>query len=86
MVRTTVYLDETLIEALQRAARREGRPQSELIRNAIGQFLKAGAGAGAGAGAEQGGRRLRGVGAYHSGHADTSERAKALLEARAAKA
>lgn len=75
-----MYLDETLIEALQRAARREGRPQSELIRNAIGQFLKAGAGA------EQGGRRLRGVGAYHSGHADTSERAEALLEARAAKA
>ena len=39
--RTTVYLPETLKDALARAAREEGRTEAELIREGVERLLRA---------------------------------------------
>lgn len=37
--KTTLYLSKELHRALKEAARREGRPQSELVRGALEEYL-----------------------------------------------
>lgn len=39
MHKTTLYLPETLQQALRNAARREGRPQAALVREALDEYL-----------------------------------------------
>jgi plasmid stability protein len=41
MERTTIYLPEELQRSLREAARRAGRPQAELIREALTSYLEA---------------------------------------------
>ncbi len=41
MEKTTLYLPEQLQHELREAARREGRPQAELVREALGAYLHA---------------------------------------------
>lgn len=41
MTKTTVYLTDDLASALARAAQRVGRPQAELIREALQSYLSA---------------------------------------------
>lgn len=38
--RTTIFLPEELQRALREAARREGRPQSALVRDALSAYLE----------------------------------------------
>ena len=68
MTKTTVYLDASLAVALRQIAANEGRPQAELIREALAQYTR---------------RRKRpaipGLGEFDSGHTDTSEKAEAIL-------
>lgn len=40
MLKTTLYLPEDLQRELRDAARREDRPQSELVREALGAYLR----------------------------------------------
>ncbi len=40
MEKTTLYLPENLQRELREAAHREGRPQSELVREALGTYLR----------------------------------------------
>jgi predicted transcriptional regulator len=40
MERTTIYLPEELQRSLREAARRAGRPQAELIREALTSYLE----------------------------------------------
>lgn len=40
MERTTIYLPEELQRSLRAAARRAGRPQAELIREALSAYLE----------------------------------------------
>ncbi len=69
MVKTTLYLKESMAVSLRQLAKARGRRQSELIREALESYLEA-----------QDGRPMpRGVGAYASGRADISERAEELL-------
>ncbi len=68
MTKTTVYLDRDLAVAIRQIAANEGRPQAELIRDALAAYAK---------------RRRRpaipGVGEFDSGHTDTSEKADEIL-------
>ena len=72
MVKTTVYLDAEVAIALRQMAESEGRPQAELIREALASY------------AQQNKRPLPpGMGNYQSGRADVSERAEEILSAAA---
>ena len=68
MTKTTVYLDASLAVALRQIAANEGRPQAELIREALAQYAR---------------RKKRpaipGLGEFDSGHSDTSEKAEEIL-------
>lgn len=68
MVKTTVYLDNEVALDLRRLAEVEGRSQAELIRDALKTFTS---------------KRRRpmptGIGKFHSGHSDTSVRAREIL-------
>ena len=68
MTKTTVYLDAEMAVTLRQIAAREGRPQAELIRDALADYTS---------------RRKRpaipGLGEFDSGHTDTSERAEQIL-------
>ena len=68
MTKTTVYLDTELAVTLRQLAAHEGRPQAELIRDALAAYAK---------------RRKRpvipGLGEFDSGHTDTSEKAEEIL-------
>ena len=71
MVRVTVYLDSETALALRELARIEGRSRAEFIREAVADYV----------------RRARrptpkGIGAYHSGRSDVSERARTAGPAR----
>ena len=68
MVKTTVYLDPETALALRQLAGTEGRPQADLIREALAAYTRRA-------------RRSKpkGIGAYHSGRRDVSERARELL-------
>lgn len=72
MVKTTVYLEQETVLALDEMARREGRPKAELIREALRAYTR---------------RRKRpdvvGIGAFQSGRSDVAERAEELLRAAA---
>lgn len=72
MVKTTVYLDDDVARELREKARREGRPQAELIREALRSMLR-----------NEERPALTGVGAFQSGQTDVSERAEELLRAAA---
>ena len=69
MVKTTVYLDEESVRSLRAASKRRGKPQAELIREAVRNFTRGEA------------RPLpAGLGMFDSGRADTSERRKEILK------
>ncbi|MBI3682899.1 MAG: ribbon-helix-helix protein, CopG family [Acidobacteria bacterium] len=74
MVKSTVYLHEDVALRLRQMAQVSGRPQAELIREALMLYT------------EQAKRPLpRGIGAYRSGRHDLSRRTEEIL-AKAAKA
>ena len=68
MTKTTVYLEPDVVMALRQMAAAEGRPQAELIRDALKDFTR---------------RRKRvaipGVGGFDSGRADGSAEAEVIL-------
>ena len=68
MTKTTVYLEPDVVMALRQMAAAEGRPQAELIRDALKEFT---------------GRRKRveipGVGEFDSGRTGGSADSEALL-------
>lgn len=68
MVRTTVYLDSDVAVALRQISAAEGRPQAELIRDALAEWAQ-----------KRKKPRIPGVGEFDSGRSDTSQRAEALL-------
>ena len=73
MTKTTVYLQSELAVTLRELAAREGRPQAELIRDALTEYAR---------------RRKRppipGLGEFDSGLADTARHAKEILRQAAA--
>lgn len=68
MTKTTVYLDSNLALTIRQLAANEGRPQAELIRDALAEYAKRG-------------KRpaIPGLGEFDSGHSDTSEKAEEIL-------
>lgn len=74
MIKTTVYLDTEVALSLRRMAESEGRSQAELIRDALQAYTRK---------AKR--PRLPGIGEFHSGHTDTSERAREILREAAKK-
>ena len=68
MVKTTVYMDSEAAMALRQLAAIQGRPQAEIIRDAITAYTKS-----------AGRPRPKGIGAYDSGRSDVSERAEELM-------
>ena len=73
MVKTTVYLQPGLAVTVRDLANREGRPQAEIIRDALTEYARL--------------RKrpaIPGLGEFDSGHTDTSKRAENLLRQAAA--
>jgi hypothetical protein len=74
MRKLTIYLEENSVRSLQRLAVERKCTQAELVREAIGDYLR---------------RHCRppakGVGLYSSGRSDISERAEELLRHAAAR-
>jgi hypothetical protein len=68
MLKTTVYLDSDTALALRQLAEVQGRPQAELIREALTRFTRSAAVS-----------KPKGIGRYRSGRSDISERARKLL-------
>ena len=68
MIKTTVYMDSEAALTLRQLAAAQGRPQAEIIREAILAYTKS-----------VGRPRPKGVGAYDSGRADISERSEELM-------
>lgn len=78
MLRTTVYLDEETALAIRRLADIEKRSQAEIIRDALNTYVEQSK--------FQRGRPIpTGIGAYHSGRSDVSEKAEELLREAARK-
>jgi predicted transcriptional regulator len=74
VTKTTVYLDTDTVLALRQMAESQGRPQAELIRDALESYVKLGK------------RPLpAGMGKYDSGESDVSERAEEILRKAAKK-
>ena len=74
MVKTTVYLDGEAALALRQLAALRGRPQAELIREALAAYTK------------QTSRPMpKGLGKYRSGEPDVAQRAKDILRKAAKK-
>lgn len=71
MTKTTLYLDEATLVGLKELARAQGRKRSVLIREALHAYLE-----------RHDRPRPLGIGAYHSGRTDISERAEELLAQR----
>ena len=69
MVKTTVYLDDDVVAALKGRAKRSGKPQAELIRQALRTFTNTG----------DAPPLPGGLGMFDSGHTDTTVRRKELL-------
>jgi predicted transcriptional regulator len=69
MHRTTIYLDETLYERVQRLAEASGRTQAAVIREAIATYASG-----------RRGKVPRSVGMGASASGDLSERAEELLK------
>lgn len=70
MIKTTVYFDEDLALSLRQVAQAEGRPQADLIRDAVAQYV-----------ARSRRPRSTGIGAFHSGRSDVAERTDELFGA-----
>ena len=72
MLKTTVYLEDETALLLRQVAAAQKRSQAEIVRAAVRQYAR---------------RAVRpkppGLGAYHSGRTDVSERAEALLRVAA---
>ena len=68
MRRTTVYLESETDLLLKREAARRKRPVAELIREALDGYVQ-----------RSRTRLPPGIGAFHSGHTDTAERAEEVL-------
>jgi predicted transcriptional regulator len=74
VTKTTVYLDTDTVLALRQMAESQGRPQAELIRDALESYVK------------RGKRPLpAAMGKYDSGESDVSERAEEILRKAAKK-
>jgi predicted transcriptional regulator len=70
MVKTTVYLDDDICEALKGMSKRLGKPRAQLIRDAVRALVNTG-----------GKPPLpSGMGMFDSGRTDTSTRRKELLK------
>ena len=71
MVKTTLYLEEPIVDSLRELAESQGREQSALVQEALRAYI-------------QGYERPspKGIGAYNSGRSDISERAEELLADR----
>jgi hypothetical protein len=69
-VKTTIYLDDAEYRRLKSIARARGRAPAALVRDAIREYTARHAK----------GRKLRSLGAGHSGRRDLGERAEELLE------
>ena len=67
MVKTTVYLDSDTALALRDLARRRGRPQAELIREAVAKFTA------------EDRPPLPSIGAFKSGRTDVSANYRELI-------
>ncbi|MDY7093856.1 MAG: ribbon-helix-helix protein, CopG family [Acidobacteriota bacterium] len=71
MVKTTLYLEDSMMLRLKELARSEGRKQSSLVREALQSYL------------DQHQRpEPKGIGSYRSGREDISERGEELLAER----
>lgn len=68
MKRTTIYLEPELEVLLKLEVLRQKRPMAELVREALHQYVT-----------REPRRVPPGAGAFASGHADTAERAEAVL-------
>jgi hypothetical protein len=68
-----VYLDEETALAIRQLAETQKRSQADIIRDALGKYLKK-------TQRQIGRPSLPGVGAYRSGRADISQKAEALLK------
>ena len=77
MIRTTVYLDEDTGLSIRRLSQLQQRPQADLIREALKQYVVKAEG-------DLTNKLPPGVGAYRSGRSDVSSRADEMLK-RAAK-
>ena len=74
MKRTTVFLDEPMLERARRLAEREGKSFAQVVREALASYLADGGKV------PEAGRRLPSItGMFSSGHTDTSERVDELL-------
>lgn len=69
MVKTTVYLDEDVVQSLKALSERRSKPQAELIREALRKFTAA-----------EKAPLPEGMGMFDSGHSDTTARRKELLK------
>jgi metal-responsive CopG/Arc/MetJ family transcriptional regulator len=74
MVKTTVYLDETVALRVRQMARTAGRSQAEVIRDALETYTQE---------AER--PRPTGIGGYRSGRSDVSKKAEEILRGAARK-
>jgi hypothetical protein len=72
MLRTTVYLDEDTVLEIRQLADAENCSQAEIIRDAVKAYLDQ-------TRAQSRRPSLPGIGAFHSGRKDISERAEKLL-------
>jgi predicted transcriptional regulator len=68
MVKTTVYLDETVALKLRQIAKAGSQSQAEVIRDALETYTR-----------EAQRPRPKGLGGYRSGRSDISEKAEELL-------
>jgi Ribbon-helix-helix protein, copG family len=68
MVKTTLYLEETIVHVLEELASEEGRSQGEVVREALLVYR-----------GQQTRPAPKGIGKYRSGRSDVSARAEELL-------
>lgn len=68
MVSLTIQLDDNVAESLRQMARESNRTESELIREAISSFAR-----------QQPCGQPKGIGKYHSGRSDVSEKARTVV-------
>lgn len=71
--RTSIIIDEELLQRLQRLAKRRKTTSSKFIRDAVAQYVTE-------AEAEDRPRRFSFIGIAESGYTDTAERAEEILD------
>ena len=79
MLRTTVILDDDTAVGIRQLAETQQRSQAEIIREALRNFVEQGR-------SKQARPAIRGLGAYHSGRSDGSEKVDEFLREHARKA